>query len=51
MFGIWAIHVQTAGSAQQRPEGVLHALAEPQQARDLIMEVRDRAARAAADAG
>ena len=51
LFGLWKVNVQTAGSSQQSPEGVLHGLAEPQQTRDVIMEVRDRAARTATDPG
>lgn len=50
-FGLWKICVQTAGSAQQRPEGVLHGLSEPQRTRDIIMEARDRAANRATDPG
>lgn len=46
-FGIWAIHVQTAGSTRQLPEGVLHGLADAESARDAIMAARDRAARVA----
>ena len=51
LFGLWKICVQTAGSAQQRPEGVLHGLANPQEMRDAIMEARDRAVLGAADPG
>jgi membrane protein YdbS with pleckstrin-like domain len=51
LFGLWKLCVQTAGSAQQRPEGVLHGLAEPHLIRDVIMKARDRAARGANDPG
>jgi uncharacterized membrane protein YdbT with pleckstrin-like domain len=42
-FGIWWLHLQTAGSNnQQGPEGVLQGVLDPEAVRDFIMEARDR---------
>ena len=48
-FGLCVLNIQTAGSARQMPEGVLHGLVGPGQTRDAIMAARDRAARAVID--
>lgn len=35
-MNLWALHIQTAGTGQHRPEAVLYALAKPHEARDQI---------------
>jgi len=42
LLGIWALHVQTAGSNQQGPEGVLQGVLDPEAVRDSIMEARNQ---------
>ncbi len=41
LAGIWSLHVQTAGSTQQGPEGLLHGLVAPETVRNTIMEERE----------
>ena len=36
-MNLWALHIQTASTGQNRPEAVLHALAKPHEARDQIL--------------
>ena len=45
LCGIWTLEIQTAGSAQQLPEGKLYGLVDPQAVRDTIMAVRDKVSR------
>ena len=40
-FGLWRLDVQTAGSGQQRAEACLYGLADPEQARKMILTARD----------
>ncbi|MBC8871705.1 MAG: PH domain-containing protein [Planctomycetes bacterium] len=42
--GIWALQIQTAGSAQQAPEGTIRGVSNPESVRDTIMTIRDQAA-------
>ena len=44
LCGIWALQIQTAGSAQQAPEGTLYGLVDAESTRDAIMRARDSAA-------
>lgn len=44
LCGIWALQIQTAGSAQQAPEGTLYGLVDAESTRDAIMHARDSAA-------
>ena len=44
LCGIWALQIQTAGSAQQAPEGTLYGLVDAESTRDAIMSARDAAA-------
>ncbi len=44
LCGIWALQIQTAGSAQQAPEGTLWGLVDAESTRDAIMRARDSAA-------
>jgi len=40
-FGIWGIHVQTAGTGQPMPEGVLYGLQNAAAVRDGLLAARD----------
>jgi uncharacterized membrane protein YdbT with pleckstrin-like domain len=42
--GIWSLQVQTAGGAQQAPEGTIWGACDPESVRDTIMAIRDKAA-------
>ena len=42
--GIWSLQVQTAGGAQQAPEGTIWGDCNPESVRDTIMAIRDKAA-------
>ncbi len=37
-MNLWALHIQTAGTGQHRPEAVLYALAKPHETRDQILD-------------
>ncbi|NLF08017.1 MAG: PH domain-containing protein [Pirellulaceae bacterium] len=37
-MGLWCLYVQTASSGSQGPEAILHALDNPREARDQIMQ-------------
>lgn len=43
--GIWAIHVQTAGTGQAVAEATLHGVLEPERVRDTLLAARDEAVR------
>ncbi len=43
LCGIWSLQVQTAGSAQQAPEGTLLGVVEFEATRDTLMRARDSA--------
>lgn len=42
--GVWSLQIQTAGSAQQAPEGTIWGPREPHSVRDTIVSMRDKAA-------
>ena len=43
LCGIWALQIQTAGSAQQAPEGTLYGLVDAESTRNTVMRARDAA--------
>ena len=44
LFDLWQLRVQTAGTGSQAAEAVLHGVENPDQVRDEILGLRDRAA-------
>lgn len=43
-FGLWRLDIQTAGSGQQQAEAYLYGLVNPEQAKEQILNARDRIA-------
>lgn len=41
-FGIWQMNIQTAGSGEQLPEGILYGVVDAEAARDGLLAVRDQ---------
>ena len=42
LFGIWNLHIQTAGSTHREPEGSILGPCDPEAVRDTIMAMRDQ---------